>query len=214
VPVGKPDDGQTTRSNMHGYDFKALAPMAAGCRKSAQWTRGVDRIPVVPLRAYEFTADHAGRLVRSTATKSHHYHECEWVHERCRRLIGTKQFEHDAPSPPRAAGIYAHGHGQAWPGYWGEMSMRLPDNTVPICRLGARMARWEMAACFRFVKVRQAASTARRLRRSGGTKPTGQPRRMNWTGELPDFRAEPPILKTQNHAPKPTSKAERALGKH
>ncbi len=184
--------GNLTMTNhpihMHGYDFKVTCTDGGWVPESAQWPEVSIDIPVGAMRAYEFVAEHLGDWAIH-CHKSHHTMNA--MGHDVPTLIGTnssnmtRQVRRVQPEfmPMGTAGMAD----------MGEMSMPLPDNTVPM------MAGWgphgplEMGGMFSVVKVRQGIDADDYEDPGWYENPPGT-EAYEWTGELPDF--------AQNHSPK------------
>ena len=177
--------GNLTMTNhpihMHGYDFEVTCTDGGWVRPEARWPEVSIDIPVGAMRAYEFDAKYVGDWAIH-CHKSHHT---------------MNAMGHDVPT---LIGVDAGGitrmirkvqpeymsMGTAGMADMGEMSMPLPDNTVPM------MAGWgphgpiEMGGMFSVVKVRDGLASDDYADPGWYENPPGT-QAYEWTGELPDF---------------------------
>jgi len=185
---------------MHGLvNFKVnLQPMRRWCRNRAMARRCRSTVSVGCHARLRVTAKTSGRLGvsrRQVATIP----RMRWVMT-CRRLNRTEQFEHERQVPPACSrnlcpwAIGRHGG-------MGEMSMPLPDNTVPMrAGVGAAWPAGRLAAWFSVVKVLPGKFDAERYEDPGWYETHRAPRRMNGPESCRNFAQKTPQPKTQFHA--------------
>lgn len=177
--------GNLTMTNhpihMHGYDFEVTCTDGGWVPKEARWPEVTVDIPVGGMRAYEFTADHLGDWAIH-CHKSHHTmnamgHDVPtFIGTDKRKLTGMIRKHQPEYMPMGTAGMAD----------MAEMSMELPENTVPM------MAGWgphgplEMGGMFSVVKVRKGIGADDYSDPGWYENPPGE-QAYEWTGKLPEF---------------------------
>ena len=146
--------GNLTMTNhpihMHGYDFAVTCTDGGWVAPEARWPEVTIDIPVGAMRAYEFDAIHEGDWAIH-CHKSHHAmnamgHDVKTFIGADKRLA-TQQIRKLVPDymPMGATGM----------GEMAEMSMPLPDNTLPMMTGWGQFGPIEMGGMFSVVKVRE-----------------------------------------------------------
>ncbi|WP_260001617.1 multicopper oxidase family protein [Leisingera caerulea] len=194
--------GNLTMTNhpihMHGYDFEVTCTDGGWVPKSARWPEVSIDIPVGAMRAYEFDAVHPGDWAIH-CHKSHHTmnamgHDVPtFIGTDKRKLTGQIRKLQPEYMPMGTAGMAD----------MGEMSMPLPDNTVPMMAGWGPYGPLEMGGMFSVVKVREGIDANDYSDPGWYENPPGT-QAYEWTGKLPDFaRAEDAQTRI---TPKPTAK--------
>lgn len=177
--------GNLTMTNhpihMHGYDFKVTCTDGGWVPEAAQWPEVSIDIPVGAMRAYEFTADHLGDWAIH-CHKSHHTmnamgHDVPtFIGADKRRLTGMIRKHQPEYMPMGTAGMAD----------MAEMSMELPENTVPMMAGWGPYGPLEMGGMFSVVKVRDGIAPDDYSDPGWYENPPGE-QAYEWTGSLPEF---------------------------
>ncbi len=177
--------GNLTMTNhpihMHGYDFEVTCTDGGWVRPEARWPEVSIDIPVGAMRAYEFDAKYLGRLGHPLPQIPSH-DECDGARRadlhRRRQSKVTRKIRVVQPEymPMGTAGMAD----------MGEMSMELPDNTVPMMAGWGPYGPLEMGGMFSVVKVREGISAGDYSDPGWYENPPGT-QAYEWTGELPEF---------------------------
>jgi len=166
---------------MHGYDFEVTCTDGGWVRPEARWPEVSIDIPVGAMRAYEFDAVYLGDWAIH-CHKSHHTmnamgHDVPtFIGADKKKLIGMIRKHQPEYMPMGTAGMAD----------MAEMSMELPDNTVPM------MAGWgpygpvDMGGMFSVVKVRSGIDANDYSDPGWFENPPGT-QAYEWTGQLPEF---------------------------
>jgi len=177
--------GNLTMTNhpihMHGYDFEVTCTDGGWVRPEARWPEVSIDIPVGAMRAYEFDAVHEGDWAIH-CHKSHHTMNA--MGHDVPTFIGvdksqvTRQIRRLQPEymPMGTAGMAD----------MGEMSMEIPENTVPMMTGWGPHGPIEMGGMFSVVKVREGISAGDYADPGWYENPPGT-QAYEWTGELPEF---------------------------
>jgi hypothetical protein len=194
--------GNLTMTNhpihMHGYDFEVTCTDGGWVRPEARWPEVSIDIPVGAMRAYEFDAKHVGDWAIH-CHKSHHTMNA--MGHDIPTFIGvdkkevTKKIRQIRPEymPMGTAGMAD----------MGEMSMEIPENTVPMMTGWGPHGPIEMGGMFSVVKVREGISAGDYADPGWYENPPGT-QAWEWTGSLPDApkakdaKTQPPS-KHSNH---------------
>ncbi len=190
--------GNLTMTNhpihLHGHEFEVTGTDGGWLPKSARWPEVTADVAVGQMRAIEFTADNPGDWAFH-CHKSHHTMnamghdvptmigvEQSDVAEKVRRLVPDYMIMGDTG------------------GSMGEMTMPLPENTLPMMGGQGPFGSVEMGGMFTIVKIRE--GLARNDYKDPGwyQAPPGK-RSYEWNGPL----AEPPRLGSEGAAPAPSS---------
>jgi FtsP/CotA-like multicopper oxidase with cupredoxin domain len=176
--------GNLTMTNhpihMHGYDFEVTCTDGGWVRPEARWPEVTIDIPVGAMRAYEFDAVHLGDWAIH-CHKSHHT---------------MNAMGHDVPTfigadksaltrkirllQPEYMPMGSNGMAEM-----AEMSMPLPDNTVPMMAGWGPFGPLEMGGMFSVVKVREGISAGDYSDPGWYENPPGT-QAWEWTGDLPE----------------------------
>jgi manganese oxidase len=147
--------GNLTMTNhpihMHGYDFSVTCTDGGWVRPEARWPETTIDVPVGAMRAYEFVADAPGDWALH-CHKSHHTMNA--MGHDVRTFIGVQQRDLVA-AIRRVANPEYMPMGSAGMAEMGEMSMPLPDNTLPMMTGFGPFGPVEMGGMFTVVKVRE-----------------------------------------------------------
>lgn len=175
--------GNLTMTNhpihMHGYDFSVTCTDGGWVRPEARWPEVTIDIPVGAMRAFEFDAHVPGDWALH-CHKSHHT---------------MNAMGHDVPT---FIGVdktsVAKKIRQLQPDYMpmgtkgmadmGEMSMPIPDNTIPMMTGWGQFGPLEMGGMFTVVKVREGLAKGDYSDPGEYAHPPGTVA-YEWTGELP-----------------------------
>jgi len=176
--------GNLTMTNhpihMHGYDFEVTCTDGGWVRPEARWPEVSIDIPVGAMRAYEFDAVHEGDWALH-CHKSHHTmnamgHELPTVIGADKRRL-TEMVRRQQPGymPMGTAGMAD----------MGEMSMEIPENTIPMMTGWGPHGPLEMGGMFTVMKVREGIEAGDYSDPGWYENPPGT-QAYEWTGELPD----------------------------
>ena len=176
--------GNLTMTNhpihMHGYDFEVTCTDGGWVRPEARWPEVTIDIPVGAMRAYEFDADHLGDWAIH-CHKSHHTMNA--MGHDVPTLLGTDQMALTRKMRRLRPDFMGMGHkGMA---DMAEMSMPLPDNTVPMMAGWGQFGAIEMGSMFSVVKVREGVGKDDYTDPGWFEHPEGTVA-WEWTGELPE----------------------------
>ncbi|WP_082490766.1 copper oxidase [Aureimonas sp. Leaf454] len=181
--------GNLTMTNhpihMHGYDFSVTCTDGGWVRPEARWPEVTIDIPVGGMRAFEFDATNPGDWALH-CHKSHHT---------------MNAMGHDVPT---FIGVdktsVAKKIRQLQPDYMpmgtkgmadmGEMSMPIPDNTIPMMTGWGQFGPLEMGGMFTVVKVREGLAKGDYSDPGEYAHPPGTVA-YEWTGELPEAAKAP-----------------------
>jgi FtsP/CotA-like multicopper oxidase with cupredoxin domain len=176
--------GNLTMTNhpihMHGYDFEVTCTDGGWVRPEARWPEVSIDIPVGAMRAYEFDAVHEGDWAFH-CHKSHHTMNA-MGHE-LPTIIGANKSRVTDMVRRHQPGYMSMG--TAGMADMGEMSMEIPENTIPM------MAGWgphgplEMGGMFSVMKVREGIAPDDYSDPGWFENPPGT-QAWEWTGELPE----------------------------
>lgn len=181
--------GNLTMTNhpihMHGYDFSVTGTDGGWVAPEARWPEVSIDIPVGAMRAYEFDAVHEGDWAIH-CHKSHHTmnamgHDVKTFIGADKRLT-TEQIRKLVPDymPMGATGM----------GEMAEMSMPLPDNTVPMMAGWGQFGPIEMGGMFSVMKVREGLAAGDYSDPGDFDHPPGTVA-YEWTGDTPDAAKAP-----------------------
>jgi manganese oxidase len=166
--------------HMHGYDFEVTCTDGGWVRPEARWPEVSIDIPVGAMRAYEFDAKYVGDWAIH-CHKSHHTmnamgHDIPTFIGVDKKEVAKKirQFQPEY-MPMGTAGMAD----------MGEMSMEIPENTVPMMTGWGPHGPIEMGGMFSVVKVREGISAGDYSDPGWYENPPGT-QAWEWTGELPD----------------------------
>jgi hypothetical protein len=166
--------------HMHGYDFEVTCTDGGWVPESARWPEVSIDIPVGAMRAYEFDAIHEGDWAIH-CHKSHHTMTAmgpdlpTFIGADKRKLTGMIRKEMRGYMPMGTAGMAD----------MGEMSMELPENTVPMMTGWGPYGPLEMGGMFSVVKVREGIASGDYSDPGWYENPPGT-EAWEWTGELPE----------------------------
>ncbi|MEN3793421.1 copper oxidase [Fulvimarina sp. MAC3] len=181
--------GNLTMTNhpihMHGYDFEVTCTDGGWVRPEARWPEVTIDIPVGAMRAYEFDAVHPGDWALH-CHKSHHT---------------MNAMGHDVPTFIGAdKSAVARKIKLLQPDYMpmgtdgmadmAEMSMPLPDNTVPMMTGWGQFGSLEMGGMFTVMKVRDGLEAGDYEDPGDYEHPPGTVA-WEWTGDTPDAASAP-----------------------
>ena len=194
--------GNLTMTNhpihMHGYDFEVTCTDGGWVRPEARWPEVSIDIPVGAMRAYEFNADHLGDWAIH-CHKSHHTmnamgHELPTIIGANKSRVTDMVRRHQSGYMPM---------GTAGMADMAEMSMEIPENTIPMMTGWGPHGPLEMGGMFSVVKVRDGIAPDDYSDPGWYDNPPGE-EAYEWTGELPEFATNnsPKTILT----PKPTQK--------
>ncbi|CDN54389.1 Multicopper oxidase type 3 [Neorhizobium galegae bv. officinalis bv. officinalis str. HAMBI 1141] len=176
--------GNLTMTNhpihMHGYDFEVTCTDGGWVRPEARWPEVSIDIPVGAMRAYEFDAKHVGDWAIH-CHKSHHTmnamgHEIPTFIGVDKKEVAKKIRQFRPEYVPM---------GTAGMADMGEMSMEIPENTVPMMTGWGPHGPIEMGGMFSVVKVREGISAGDFTDPGWYENPPGT-QAWEWTGNLPD----------------------------
>ncbi len=177
--------GNLTMTNhpihMHGYDFEVTCTDGGWVPEEARWPEVSIDIPVGAMRAYEFDAIHPGDWAIH-CHKSHHTmnamgHDVPtFIGVDKTRLTSMIRKHQPEYMPMGTAGMAD----------MGEMSMEIPDNTVPMMTGWGPHGPIEMGGMFSVVKVREDVAPGDYSDPGWYQNPPGT-EAYEWTGELPEF---------------------------
>ena len=176
--------GNLTMTNhpihMHGYDFEVTCTDGGWVRPEARWPEVSIDIPVGAMRAYEFDAKYVGDWAIH-CHKSHHTmnamgHDIPTFIGVDKREV-SKKIKQLRPeyTPMGTAGMAD----------MGEMSMEMPQNTVPMMTGWGAHGPIEMGGMFSVVKVREGISAGDYTDPGWYENPPGT-QAWEWTGSLPE----------------------------
>jgi FtsP/CotA-like multicopper oxidase with cupredoxin domain len=192
--------GNLTMTNhpihMHGYDFEVTCTDGGWVRPEARWPEVSIDIAVGAMRAYEFDAVHEGDWAIH-CHKSHHTMNA--MGHDIPTFIGVDKSR-VTPKIRRLQPEYMP-MGTAGMADMGEMSMPLPDNTIPMMSGWGQFGPIEMGGMFSVVKVREGISADDYSDPGDYAHPEGTVA-YEWTGELPD-----PVKATDAKTQAPTMPA-------
>jgi manganese oxidase len=181
--------GNLTMTNhpihMHGYDFEVTCTDGGWVRPEARWPEVSIDIPVGAMRAYEFDAVYEGDWAIH-CHKSHHTMNA--MGHDVPTFIGVDKSR-VTPMIRRLQPEYMP-MGTAGMADMGEMSMPLPDNTIPMMTGWGQFGAIEMGGMFSVVKVREGIAANDYTDPGDYEHPLGTVA-YEWTGELPDAASAP-----------------------
>ncbi|GGD87734.1 copper oxidase [Aureimonas endophytica] len=181
--------GNLTMTNhpihMHGYDFEVTCTDGGWVRPEARWPEVTIDIPVGAMRAYEFDAVYEGDWALH-CHKSHHTmnamgHEIPTFIGMDKTKVAKKIRQVQPDYMPMGTKGMAD---------MAEMSMPLPDNTIPMMTGWGQFGSLEMGGMFTVVKVREGIE-------KGSYEDPGEYRHppgtvaYEWTGALPEAPSAP-----------------------
>jgi len=176
--------GNLTMTNhpihMHGYDFEVTCTDGGWVRPEARWPEVSIDIPVGAMRAYEFDAKYVGDWAIH-CHKSHHTMNA-MGHE-IPTFIGVDKKE--VAKKIRQIRPEYMPMGTAGMADMGEMSMEIPENTVPMMTGWGPHGPIEMGGMFSVVKVREGISAGDYSDPGWYENPPGT-QAWEWTGSLPE----------------------------
>jgi len=176
--------GNLTMTNhpihMHGYDFEVTCTDGGWVRPEARWSEVSIDIPVGAMRAYEFDAKYVGDWAIH-CHKSHHTMNA-MGHE-IPTFIGVDKKE--VAKKIRQIRPEYMPMGTAGMADMGEMSMEIPENTVPMMTGWGPHGPIEMGGMFSVVKVREGISAGDYSDPGWYENPPGT-QAWEWTGSLPE----------------------------
>ncbi|MEN3149359.1 copper oxidase [Neorhizobium sp. IRAMC:178] len=176
--------GNLTMTNhpihMHGYDFEVTCTDGGWVRPEARWPEVSIDIPVGAMRAYEFDAKHVGDWAIH-CHKSHHTMNA--MGHDIPTFIGVDKK--DVTRKIRQIRPEYMPMGTAGMADMGEMSMEIPENTVPMMTGWGPHGPIEMGGMFSVVKVREGISAGDYTDPGWYENPPGT-QAWEWTGSLPD----------------------------
>jgi FtsP/CotA-like multicopper oxidase with cupredoxin domain len=176
--------GNLTMTNhpihMHGYDFEVTCTDGGWVRPEARWPEVSIDIPVGAMRAYEFDAKYVGDWAIH-CHKSHHTMNA-MGHE-IPTFIGVDKKE--VAKKIRQIRPEYMLMGTAGMADMGEMSMEIPENTVPMMTGWGPHGPIEMGGMFSVVKVREGISADDYSDPGWYENPPGT-QAWEWTGSLPE----------------------------
>ena len=181
--------GNLTMTNhpihMHGYDFEVTCTDGGWVRPEARWPEVTIDIPVGAMRAYEFDAIHPGDWALH-CHKSHHTMNA--MGHDVPTFIGT-----DKTAVARKIKAVQPDYmpmGMKGMADMAEMSMPLPDNTVPMMTGWGQFGSLEMGGMFTVMKVRDGLEAGDYEDPGDYEHPPGTVA-WEWTGELPEAASAP-----------------------
>ncbi len=181
--------GNLTMTNhpihMHGYDFEVTCTDGGWVRPEARWPEVTIDIPVGAMRAYEFDAVHPGAWALH-CHKSHHTMNA--MGHDVPTFIGT-----DKTAVARKIKTVQPDYmpmGMKGMADMAEMSMPLPDNTVPMMTGWGQFGSLEMGGMFTVMKVRDGLEAGNYEDPGDYEHPPGTVA-FEWTGELPEAASAP-----------------------
>ena len=181
--------GNLTMTNhpihMHGYDFEVTCTDGGWTRPEARWPEVSIDIPVGAMRAYEFDAVYEGDWAIH-CHKSHHTMNA--MGHDVPTFIGVDKSR-VTPMIRRLQPEYMP-MGTAGMADMAEMSMPLPDNTIPMMTGWGQFGAIEMGGMFSVVKVREGIAAGDYADPGDYEHPEGTVA-YEWTGELPDAASAP-----------------------
>jgi hypothetical protein len=176
--------GNLTMTNhpihMHGYDFEVTCTDGGWVRPEARWPEVSIDIPVGAMRAYEFDAVHEGDWAFH-CHKSHHTMNA-MGHE-LPTIIGANKTRVTDMVRRHQPGYMSMG--TAGMGDMGEMSMEIPENTIPMMTGWGPHGPLEMGGMFSVMKVREGIAPDDYSDPGWYENPPGT-QAWEWTGELPE----------------------------
>ncbi|MBP2558668.1 FtsP/CotA-like multicopper oxidase with cupredoxin domain [Neorhizobium galegae] len=176
--------GNLTMTNhpihMHGYDFEVTCTDGGWVRPEARWPEVSIDIPVGAMRAYEFDAKHVGDWAIH-CHKSHHTMNA--MGHDIPTFIGVDKK--DVTRKIRQIRPEYMPMGTTGMADMGEMSMEIPENTVPMMTGWGPHGPIEMGGMFSVVKVREGISAGDYTDPGWYENPPGT-QAWEWTGSLPD----------------------------
>jgi manganese oxidase len=194
--------GNLTMTNhpihMHGYDFEVTCTDGGWVRPEARWPEVSIDIPVGAMRAYEFDAKYVGDWAIH-CHKSHHTMNA--MGHDIPTLIGVDKSE--VTRKIRRLQPEYMPMGTAGMADMGEMSMEIPENTVPMMTGWGPHGPIEMGGMFSVVKVREGISAGDYSDPGWYENPPGT-QAYEWTGETPPVTQKTEA--TTQIPPKPQSK--------
>ncbi|MCO6386676.1 multicopper oxidase family protein [Aliihoeflea sp. 40Bstr573] len=175
--------GNLTMTNhpihMHGYDFEVTCTDGGWTRPEARWPEVSIDIPVGAMRAYEFDAVYEGDWAIH-CHKSHHTMNA--MGHDVPTFIGVDKSR-VTPMIRRLQPEYMP-MGTAGMADMAEMSMPLPDNTIPMMTGWGQFGAIEMGGMFSVVKVREGIAADDYADPGDYEHPEGTVA-YEWTGDLP-----------------------------
>ena len=176
--------GNLTMTNhpvhMHGYDFSVTCTDGGWVRPEARWPEVSIDIPVGAMRAFEFDAKYEGDWAIH-CHKSHHTMNA--MGHKIPTFIGadlSSTTEKIRKTQPEFMPMGTNGMADM-----GEMSMPIPDNTVPMMTGWGPYGPIEMGGMFSVVKVREGIAKDDYTDPGWYKNPPGT-QAYEWTGELPN----------------------------
>lgn len=181
--------GNLTMTNhpihMHGYDFEVTCTDGGWVRPEARWPEVSIDIPVGAMRAYEFDAIYPGDWALH-CHKSHHTMNA-MGHE-IPTFIGADKT--NVARKIRAVQPDYMPMGTSGMADMAEMSMPLPDNTIPMMAGWGQFGSLEMGGMFTVVKVREGLERGNYEDPGDYEHPEGTVA-YEWTGSLPEAAVAP-----------------------
>ncbi len=190
LPVAKNDKvrvrvGNLTMTNhpihMHGYDFQVTCTDGGWVRPEARWPEVSIDLPVGAMRAYEFDAKYLGDWAIH-CHKSHHTMNA--MGHDVPTFIGTKRSDKIAEKIRKVQEEYMP-MGNKGMADMGEMSMPIPDNTLPMMTGFGQFGPIEMGGMFSVVKVREGLQSNDYADPGWFKHPEGTVA-YEWSGDTPD----------------------------
>ncbi len=181
--------GNLTMTNhpihMHGYDFEVTCTDGGWVRPEARWPEVTIDIPVGAMRAYEFDAVYEGDWALH-CHKSHHTmnamgHEIPTFIGADKTAVTRKLKQVQPEYMPMGTKGMAD---------MAEMSMPIPDNTIPMMTGWGQFGALEMGGMFTVVKVREGIEPGNYEDPGDYQHPPGTVA-YEWTGSLPEAAAAP-----------------------
>lgn len=181
--------GNLTMTNhpihMHGYDFEVTCTDGGWVRPEARWPEVTIDIPVGGMRAYEFDAIYPGDWALH-CHKSHHTmnamgHEIPTFIGADKTNVARKIRQVEPDYMPMGTDGMAD---------MAEMSMPIPDNTIPMMTGWGQFGSLEMGGMFTVVKVREGLERGSYEDPGDYEHPEGTVA-YEWTGSLPQAAVAP-----------------------
>ncbi|HET8704991.1 MAG TPA: copper oxidase [Pseudomonadales bacterium] len=137
--------------HLHGFAFKVVGTDGGWIPESAQWPEVTTDVPVGAIRVLEFTADAPGDWAFH-CHKSHH--TMGPMSHDVPNMMGVRQGDVADKVGNLLPDYMYMPMGEAGMGEMGEMSMPLPDNTLPMMTGNGPFGPIEMGGMFTVLKVR------------------------------------------------------------
>jgi manganese oxidase len=166
--------------HMHGYHFSVTCTDGGWVPESARWPETTINVPVGAIRAFEFDAAYEGDWALH-CHKSHHTMNA--MGHNVKTYIGVDQKGIQQQIRSLVGGGYM-AMGKDGMAEMGEMSMPLPDNTLPMMSGFAQFGAVEMGGMFTVVKVREGLARDDYKDPGWFKNPPGTVA-YEWTGEAP-----------------------------